>query len=59
MSIFKPKRFTRRELIEEALKDLNPSTREFARRVLEEIGDQTRLEQGRAEGCSKKRINRS
>jgi len=59
MSVFKPKRFTRRELIEEALKDLNPSTREYAKRILEGSDDKTSLEQGKTGEHLKKKINRS
>ncbi len=42
VSIFKPsKHFRKKELIEEALKDLDPSIREQARRILEELDEST------------------
>ncbi|MET1160285.1 MAG: hypothetical protein ABWW65_04935 [Thermoprotei archaeon] len=42
MSIFKPTRFPRkRDLIEEALKDLDPAIREKARELLELLDENT------------------
>ncbi len=42
MSIFKPsKRFRKKELIEQALKDLDPALREQARIILEELDETT------------------
>jgi len=40
VSVFKPtKRFDKKELIEQALKDLNPALREQARAFLEELNE--------------------
>lgn len=42
MSIFKPTKYPRKkDLIEQALKDLNPSLREQARSLLEELDENT------------------
>jgi len=56
MSVYRPSRYPKkRELIEEALKDLNPSIREQARRVLEELDESTLSNRDRVRDYLKKR----
>ncbi|RLG81453.1 MAG: hypothetical protein DRO13_01170 [Thermoprotei archaeon] len=56
MSVYRPSRYPKkRELIEEALKDLNPSIREQARRVLEELDESTLSNRDRVRDFLKKR----
>ena len=48
MSIFKPsKSFRKKEMIEQALKDLDPSLREQARVLLEELDEKTLADKDR------------
>lgn len=55
MSIFKPRReVARRELIENALKDLDPSIREQARRILETLDDKTLSDRNKVREILKK-----
>lgn len=56
MCIFKPRKTVdRKELIENALKDLDPSIREQARRILEELDDKTLASRERIRDILKKR----
>lgn len=55
MSIFKPhKKISRKELIENALRDLDPSIREQARLLLEQLDTNTLLSKDRVRDILKK-----
>lgn len=56
MSIFKPdKRISKKELIENALKDLDPSIREQARIILEKLDTDTLSNRDKIKNILKKR----
>jgi len=56
VSVFKPfKRFDKRELIEQALKDLDPSLREHARVFLEELDPETLADPDKVKDYLRKR----
>jgi len=56
VSVFKPfKRFDKKELIEQALKDLDPSLREHARVFLEELDSETLADPDKVKDYLRKR----
>lgn len=56
MSIFKPKKpFHRRDLIEDALKDLDPGVREQAREILESLSEDILKDKSKIKEILKKR----
>ncbi|MEM0380799.1 MAG: hypothetical protein QXX35_02440 [Desulfurococcaceae archaeon] len=55
MSVFKPRKYIdRKELIENALKDLDPSIREKARKILEQLDESVLTDRDRIKSILKK-----